>query len=71
MLRAWLVQGFGSRLAVDDVMQEAFLRVLRARETGELQAPKAFLFAIGRNLALDQFRRHPTSRRHPLTLHRT
>ncbi len=54
MLRAWLAQGFGSRLPVDDVVQEAFLRVLRARETGELQVPKAFLFAIARNLAVDQ-----------------
>jgi len=41
MLRAWLAQGFGPRLAVDAVVQEAFLHVLRARETGELQAPKA------------------------------
>ena len=62
MLRAWLAQGFGSRLSVDDVVQEAFLRVLRARETGELQAPKAFLFAVARNLALDQLRRHAVSR---------
>ena len=62
MLRAWLAQGFGPRLAVDDVVQEAFLRVLRAREAGELHAPKAFLFAIARNLALDQLRRHAVSR---------
>lgn len=62
MLHAWLAQGFGPRLAVDDVMQEAFLRVLRAREAGELQAPKAFLFATARNLALDQLRRHAVSR---------
>lgn len=62
MLRAWLVRGFGPRLAVDDVVQEAFLRVLRARATGALQAPKAFLFATARNLALDQLRRHAVSR---------
>jgi RNA polymerase sigma factor (sigma-70 family) len=62
MLRAWLAQGFGSRLAVDDVVQEAFLRVLRARVTGGLQSPKAFLFATARNLALDQLRRHHVSR---------
>ncbi len=61
-LRAWLVHGFGARLAVDDVIQEAFLRVLRAREKGELKAPKAFLFAIARNLALDQLRGHAISR---------
>lgn len=62
MLRAWLARGFGPRLAVDDVIQESFLRVLRARETGELQAPKAFLFATARNLAVDQLRRHAVSR---------
>jgi RNA polymerase sigma-70 factor (ECF subfamily) len=62
MLRAWLARGFGPRLAIDDVVQEAFLRVIRARQTGELQSPKAFLFATARNLALDQLRRHAVSR---------
>ncbi len=62
LLRAWLAQGFGPRLGVDDVVQEAFLRVLRARATGELQVPKAFLFAVARNLALDQLRRHAVAR---------
>lgn len=62
MLRAWLARGFGPRLAIDDVVQEAFLRVLRARESGELQAPKAFLFATARNLAVDSLRRHAVSR---------
>jgi RNA polymerase sigma factor (sigma-70 family) len=61
-LRAWLARGFGRRLAIDDVIQEAFIRVLRARESGELQAPKAFLFATARNLAVDQLRRHAVSR---------
>ncbi len=32
------------------------------RETGELHAPKAFLFAIARTLALDQLGRHAVSR---------
>jgi RNA polymerase sigma-70 factor (ECF subfamily) len=62
MLRAWLARSLGPRVAVDDVVQEAFVRVLRARETGDLQAPKAFLFATARNLALDQLRRHAVSR---------
>ncbi|MCX6941941.1 MAG: sigma-70 family RNA polymerase sigma factor [Verrucomicrobia bacterium] len=62
ILRAWLTKGFGPQLAVDDVVQEAYLRVWCARETGELQAPKAFLFAIARNLAVDQLRRHVVSR---------
>ncbi len=62
MLRAWLINCFGSQLAVDDILQEAYLRVLRARATGELRAPKAFLFATARNLALDQLRRHCVAR---------
>jgi RNA polymerase sigma-70 factor (ECF subfamily) len=62
MLRAWLIRGFGSRVGIDDIVQESFLRVLRAREIGELQSPKAFLFATARNLALDQLRRHHVSR---------
>jgi RNA polymerase sigma factor (sigma-70 family) len=62
MLRAWLLRGFGPRLAIDDVIQEAFLRVLQARATGELHAPKAFLFATARNLAVDSLRRHAVSR---------
>jgi RNA polymerase sigma factor (sigma-70 family) len=62
MLRAWLAQGFGPRLAIDDVVQEAFLRVLRAHVRRVLQSPKAFLFATARNLALDQLRRHCISR---------
>ena len=66
MLRAWLAGSFGPRLSIDDILQEAFLRVLRAREAGELHAPKAFLFATARNLALDQLRRHHVSRTGPL-----
>ena len=62
MLRNWLAAGFGPRLAIDDVVQEAFLRVIRARQNGELLAPKAFLFATARNLALDQLRCHAVSR---------
>ncbi len=61
-LRAWLARGFGPRLAIDDVIQEAFLGVLRARADGGLQSPKAFLFASARNLAIDQLRRHAVSR---------
>ena len=57
MLRAWLQSRFGPDCEVDDIMQEAFLRVLQARREQTLQSPKAFLFAVARNLALDQVRR--------------
>ena len=56
-LRAWLRSRFGAQCDVDDLVQEAYVRVIRARGNGEMVSPKAFLFATARNLALDQLRR--------------
>lgn len=66
MLRAWLTNRFGAQIGVDDVIQESYIRVLRAREEGELHSPKAFLFATARNLALDYVRRHHVTHTDPL-----
>ena len=57
MLRAWLKSRFSSGIDVDDIIQDAFLKVLKAREKSELHSPKAFLFATTRNMALDVVRR--------------
>lgn len=62
MLRAWLRRRFETRVDVDDIVQEACLRLLKAHENGPLASPKAFLFATARNLALDRLRRHAVSR---------
>ena len=62
MLRAWLRRRFDAGVELDDIVQEAYVRVLRAREGGPLASPKAFLFATARNLALDRLRRHEVSR---------
>lgn len=56
MLRAWLASRFPAGCDLDDVLQEAILRVLQAREKQPLVSPKAFLFAVARNLALDRVR---------------
>jgi RNA polymerase sigma-70 factor (ECF subfamily) len=66
MLRAWLQSRFGTQLDLDDLVQESFVRVLRARAGGEVRAPKAFLFATARNLALDQLRRQGLVATEPL-----
>jgi RNA polymerase sigma factor (sigma-70 family) len=66
MLKAWLASRFGARLPVDDVVHDAYVNLLRAREAGQLRAPKAFLFATARNLAIDHLRRHHVSRTGPL-----
>lgn len=57
VLRAWLRSRFPSQLDVDDLVQEAFMRVLQARTDGTVRAPRALLFTTARNLALDQLRR--------------
>ncbi len=55
MLRAWLKSRF-YELDLDDVIQEAYLRVFKAHEKKEVRAPKAFLFATARNIALNMMR---------------
>ena len=62
MLRAWLRAQFPSVADVDDLVQESFIRVLRAHTEKPIDSPKAFLFATARNLALMQLRRQRTAR---------
>jgi len=40
----------------DDLVQESYLRIMRAHEAGPIASPKAFLFATARNLALNHLR---------------
>lgn len=61
VLRAWLRRRFPATLDVDDVVQDTYLRILRARPQAPVRSPKAFLFAIARNLAMDRFRRRSAS----------
>lgn len=56
MLRGWLRTQFARTLDVDDIVQEAYARVLQARESTFIASPKAFLFATARNVALMQLR---------------
>jgi RNA polymerase sigma factor (sigma-70 family) len=57
MLRAWLRSRFPGESEIDDIIQEAYARVLEARATTAIASPKAFLFATARNLALGRLRR--------------
>lgn len=56
-LRAWLRGKFPFLPDVDDVVQESYLRLIRAREAGKVNYVKAYLFTTARNFALDLFRR--------------
>lgn len=56
-LRAWLRAKFPSLPDVDDLVQDSYARLIRAREAGRISYVKAFLFTTARNAALDIFRR--------------
>jgi RNA polymerase sigma-70 factor (ECF subfamily) len=56
-LRAWLRRRFPEATDVDDVVQESYVRLLRAREKTPVICARAYLFATARNVALALFRR--------------
>jgi len=56
-LRSYLHGLFPSLPDVDDLIQDSYARLLRAKRQGQIGYPKAFLFTTARNLALDFFRR--------------
>ncbi len=55
-LRGYLRARFPS-LDADEVVQESYLKLLRARAAGGIASTKAYLFSIARNTALTLFRR--------------
>lgn len=56
-LRAFLRGRFPAVRDVDDVVQESYLRIWKARALHPIDSAKAFLFRVARNLALDTLRR--------------
>jgi len=55
-LRAWLKARFPMVREVDDLVQEAFSRLLKIHDSGPVANPRAYLFVVSRNLALNQIR---------------
>ncbi len=56
-LRSYLRQSLPSLPDVDDLVQDCFARMMRARTTGTIRSPKPFLFAIARNAVRDFIQR--------------
>lgn len=65
-LRAYLLKRFPSLPDHDDLVQETYARLLRARENGRLTYAKAFLFTVARNAAIDMFRRRRVVTHEPI-----
>lgn len=64
-LRAYL-HGLVNGPDVDDLVQETFVRVLRARERRAIESPRGLLFATARNAARDLFRRRSVANAIPI-----
>lgn len=56
-LRAYLRRAFPSLRDVDDLVQETYARVFRARTAGNVAEARPYLFTTARNAACDVFRR--------------
>jgi len=56
MLKAYLRGAFPAVRDLDDIVQESYLRVWRARLGRPILSAKAFLFQVARHLALDVIR---------------
>ena len=56
-LRAFLRGRFPSLHDIDDLVQETYARIVRARAVGKARLTRAYLFVTARNAALDLLRR--------------
>ena len=60
-LRAYLVSSFPSVRDVDDVVQESYLRIWKARPNRPIECARAFLFRVARNVAISLLHRQKNS----------
>lgn len=60
-LRSYLRGAFPSVQDVDEVVQESYLRIWKARAVHPIESAKAFLFTVARRLALKQATRARTA----------
>ena len=66
LLRNYLKGKFPAVRDVDDIVQESYLRIWKARTSQPIRSAKAFLFKIARHLAIDLVRRDRASPVHPV-----
>ena len=65
-LKRYLRRFSRSREAADDLAQEAFLRAFAAEANQKIETPKAFLFKVAKNLALNELARQSAAATEPL-----
>lgn len=60
-LKAYLREAYPSVRDVEDVVQESYIRIWKARLAHPIESAKSFLFQVARHLAIDVLRRNRTS----------
>jgi RNA polymerase sigma factor (sigma-70 family) len=65
-LKRFLRRFIKSREGADDLAQEAFLRAFAAESKSLIASPKAFLFKVAKNLALNELAKQSTVTTEPL-----
>src|SRR5690606_33637740 len=65
-LRAFLHAHFPALKETDDLVQESYVRLLKAHDAHRITNAKSFLFTTARNLALDLFRRNQVIATEPI-----
>ncbi|WP_279653875.1 sigma-70 family RNA polymerase sigma factor [Pseudomonas morbosilactucae] len=65
-LLAFLNAKLGNRQAAEDVVHDAYLRVLERSSEAPIEQPKAFLFRTALNLVIDNHRRNGIRQTEPL-----
>jgi RNA polymerase sigma-70 factor (ECF subfamily) len=60
-LKSYLRGTFPSVRDIDDVVQESYLRIWKAKSVQQIHSAKAFLYKIARHLALDVIRKNGNS----------
>src|SRR5688500_9162635 len=56
-LRMWLQRRFVAAAEVEDIVQECYCRLARLADVSRIAEPRAYLFTIARNIALEHRKR--------------
>ncbi|MCV9919259.1 sigma-70 family RNA polymerase sigma factor [Pseudomonas sp. BT-42-2] len=65
-LVSFLSARLGNRQAAEDVIHDAYVRVLERNEPEQIENPRAFLYRTAMNLVIDRHRRHLVRKAEPL-----
>lgn len=63
-LKAYLARKYGCPVLAEEVVQETWLRVRRLAQPSAVDQPRAYLFKMAANLAVDHLRSEKSRRRH-------